>query len=220
MNPLPAADRIPAGFPRHVAINACLALMLLAWHRPAAASSFIDYGGFGKYKLSPANGGGCVSAVIGTTLPGKNFNVVVNYAGRQFTDKAEFNKAYFGFTTLDKKHDIAQTAFRASAVMLCLKPGDYDIIGIEMSRMTSTQPIRMPFTVIAGKNRYLGRLIFHRDAARALSCGSIAADGVEIQDQFTLDAPLIAKLKGAAAPEPAVLDATRGEPYFYRCGES
>lgn len=194
--------------------------MLLTTHLPATASSFSDYGGFGKYKQSLAKGGGCVSAVIGTTLPGKNFNVIVNFAGRQFSDKAEFNKAYFGFTTLDKKHDIQQNAFRASAVMLCLKPGDYDIIGIEMNRMTSTQAIRMPFTVTAGKNRYLGRLIFHRDAARAATCGSFGTDGVEIQDQFALDAPLIAKLNGAISPEPALLDAALGKPYFYRCGES
>ena len=186
----------------------------------ANASSFVDYGGFGKYKQGVAKGGGCISAVIGTTLPGKNFNVVVNFASRESGDKAEFNKAYFGFTTLDKKHDLVDGKLRASAVMLCLKPGQYDIIGIEMNRQISTQPIRMPFTVTAGKNHYLGRLIFHSDTVRALSCGSLASNGVEIQNQFLQDSALIAKLKGAPPPEASLLDAAHGMPYFYSCKQS
>ncbi len=197
----------------------CLCYMLTI-SGAATASSFVDYGGFGKYKQGIAKGGGCISAVIGTTIPGKNFNVIVNYASKESGDKAEFNKGYFGFSTLDKKHDLVDGKLRASAVMLCLKPGEYNIIGIEMNRQMSTQPIRIPFTVTAGKNHYLGRLLFHNDTVRAVSCGSLASNGVEIQNQYLQDSALIASLKGALPPEASLLDASRGMPYFYSCKQS
>ncbi|MEY3372005.1 MAG: hypothetical protein RLZZ537_473, partial [Pseudomonadota bacterium] len=132
-------------------------------------------------------------------------------------EKARFNKAYFGFTTLNKKHDIDTDSLRASAFQMCLKPGNYDIIGIEARSMESAKEVRMPFTVEAGKNVYLGSLIFHNDAVKALACGSINSQGVEIRDEFSRDTPLILGLKGAIAPASKVLDAAKGQPYFYRC---
>jgi hypothetical protein len=181
------------------------------------AKSFEDYGGFGKYKQSLADGGGCISGTIGTSIPGKNFNAIVYFAGKQYGEKAKFNKAYFGFSTFDKKHDIDDGKLRASAFQLCLIPGEYEIIGIELRGMESTQEVRMPFTVVAGKNAYLGSLVFHSDAVKAISCGSINSQGVEIRDEFPRDTPLILRLKAAIAPEINILDATLGRPYFYRC---
>lgn len=181
------------------------------------ASAFTDYGGFGKYRQNASEGGGCISGTVGTSIPGKNFNTIVYFAGSQYGEKARFNKAYFGFTTLDKKHDINTGPLRASAFQMCLKPGNYEIIGIEVRGMESTTEIRLPFTVEAGKNVYLGSLIFHSDAVKALACGSINSQGVEIRDEFSRDTPLILRLKGAIAPESKVLDAARGQPYFYRC---
>jgi hypothetical protein len=181
------------------------------------ASAFTDYGGFGKYKQSLQDGGGCISGTIGTSIPGKNFNTIVYFAGSQYGEKARFNKAYFGFTTLDKKHDIDSGTLRASAFQMCLKPGNYDIIGIEARGMESAKEVRLPFTVEAGKNVYLGSLIFHSDAVKALACGSINSQGVEIRDEFSRDTPLILGLKGAIAAEAKVLDAAKGPPYFYRC---
>jgi hypothetical protein len=192
-------------------------MLLFAVSGGVQASAFHDYGGFAKYKRSLADGGGCISGMVGTTVPGKNFNVSVNYAGHQYTDEAQFNLAYFGFTTLDKKHDIDDGKLRASAFMLCLEPGEYDIVGVEMRMMTSTQRIRMPFRVDAGKNYYLGRLIFHNGPATALSCGNINPDAVEIMDAFEDDLPHIMKRKGAIAPESRLLDARLGLPYFFSC---
>jgi hypothetical protein len=83
--------------------------------------------------------------------------------------------------------------------------------------MESTQEVRMPFTVVAGKNAYLGSLVFHSDAVKAISCGSINSQGVEIRDEFSRDTPLILRLKAAITPEIRILDATLGRPYFYRC---
>jgi hypothetical protein len=181
------------------------------------AGAFEDYGGFGKYKQSLADGGGCISGTVGTSVSGKNFNTIVYFAGSQYGEKAQFNKAYFGFTTLNKKHDIDNGTLRASAFQMCLKPGNYDIIGIEARGMESAKEVRMPFTVEAGKNVYLGSLIFHNDTVKALACGSINGQGVEIRDELSRDTPLILGLKGAIAPESKVLDAAKGQPYFYRC---
>ena len=199
--------------------TAVFLLLALALSGGADAGSFDDYGGFSKYRQSLADGGGCISGMVGTTLPGKNFNVTVNFAGHQYSEKAQFNKAYFGFSTLDKKHDIDDGRLRASAFMMCLEPGDYDIIGIEVRGMTSTQHIRMPFKVEAGKNRYLGSLVFHSDPMRAASCGSINPDAVEIKDDYARDLPMIMKRKGATAPETHLLDAKQGMPYFFICPE-
>jgi hypothetical protein len=181
------------------------------------AGAFEDYGGFGKYKQNLADGGGCISGTVGTSVSGKNFNSIVYFAGSQYGEKAQFNKAYFGFTTLNKKHDIDNGTLRASAFQMCLKPGNYDIIGIEARGMESAKEVRMPFTVEAGKNVYLGSLIFHNDTVKALACGSINGQGVEIRDELSRDTPLILGLKGAIAPESKVLDAAKGQPYFYRC---
>jgi hypothetical protein len=189
----------------------------LATSLDVQADAFEDYGGFGKYKQSLADGGGCISGTVGTSISGKNFNTIVYFAGSQYGEKARFNKAYFGFTTLNKKHDIDTDSLRASAFQMCLKPGNYDIIGIEARGMESTKEVRMPFTVEAGKNVYLGSLIFHYDAVKALACGSINSQGVEIRDEFSRDTPLILRLKGAIAPASKVLDAAKGQPYFYRC---
>lgn len=189
----------------------------LAASMDSHAGAFEDYGGFGKYRQSLADGGGCISGTVGTSMPGKNFNTIVYFAGSRYGDKARFNKAYFGFTTLNRKHDIDNGSLRAGAFLMCLKPGDYDIIGIEARGMESAKEIRLPFTVEAGTNVYLGSLIFHDDAAKALACGSINSQGVEIRDEFTRDSSLIIGLKGAIAPVPGVLDAAKGPPYFYRC---
>ena len=198
---------------------ALLSLSFLAGS--ATAGTFTDYGGFGKYKRSLADGGGCVSGTVGSTIPGRNYNVIVNFAAHRFSDKAEFNKAYFGFTTLDKKHGIDAGTLRAGAFMLCLEPGEYDIIGIEMLRAASTRKIRLPFTVEAGKNRYLGSLVFHSDPVHILRCSGLPnQSGVEIQDRFARDLPLIMALKGAIAPEPALLDAGQGLPYFFGCPDA
>lgn len=197
--------------------TAVFLLLALALSDGADASSFDDYGGFSKYRQSLADGGGCISGTVGTSIPGKNFNAIVYFAGSQYGEKARFNKAYFGFTTLDKKHDFDSSTLRASAFQMCLKPGNYDIIGIEARGMESTKEVRMQFTVEAGKNIYLGSLIFHSDAVKALACGSINSQGVEIRDEFSRDTPLILGLKGAIAAEAKVLDAAKGPPYFYRC---
>lgn len=198
---------------------ALLSLSLVAGG--ANASTFTDYGGFGKYKQSLADGGGCVSGTVGSTIPGKNYNVIVNFAARRYGDKAKFNKGYFGFTTLDKKHGIDDGKLRAGAFMLCLEPGEYDIIGIEMLRAASSRPISMPFTVEAGKNRYLGSLVFHADPVHILLCSGLPnLSGVEVQDRLARDRPLIMALKGASEPEPAVLDAGQGQPYFFRCPDA
>ena len=198
---------------------ALLPLFLLAGG--ANASTFTDYGGFGKYRQSLADGGGCVSGTVGSTIPGKNYNVLVNFAARRYGDKAKFNKGYFGFTTLDKKHGIDDGTLRAGPFMLCLEPGEYDIIGIEMLRAASSRPIRLPFTVEAGKNRYLGSLVFHADPVHILLCSGLPnLSGVEVQDRFARDRPLILALKGAPEPEPAVLDASLGLPYFFRCPDA
>jgi hypothetical protein len=199
--------------------TAVFLLLALALSGGADAGSFDDYGGFSKYRQSLADGGGCISGMVGTTLPGKNFNVTVNFAGHQYSEKAQFNKAYFGFSTLDKKHDIDDGKLRASAFMMCLEPGDYDIIGIEVRGMTSTQHIRMPFKVEAGTNRYLGSLVFHSDPIRAASCGRINPDAVEIQHNYARDLPFIMKRKGAITPESRILDAKQGAPYFFSCPE-
>lgn len=183
-----------------------------------SAGSFDDYGGFGKYKRSLADGGGCISGMIGTTIPGKNFNTLVNFAAHRYTEKAAFNKAYFGFTTLNKKHDIIEGPLRASAFMMCLEPGEYDIIGIELKQTLSTVPIRMPFTVIAGRNIYLGRLVFSQDLVHNLGCSGVPNQfGVEIQNAFDSDLPFIMSRKGAIRPEPKILDARQGTPYFFSC---
>jgi hypothetical protein len=189
----------------------------LATSQNLQASAFEDYGGFGKYKQSLADGGGCISGTIGTSIPGKNFNVIVYFAGSQYGEKARFNKAYFGFTTLDKKHDIDDGKLRASAFQMCLKPGSYEIIGIEARGMESAQEVRMPFKVETGKNVYLGSLVFHSDAVMAIGCGSINKDGVEIRDEFSRDQHLILRRKGAIAAESRLLDAAMGKPYFYHC---
>lgn len=184
----------------------------------ASAGSFDDYGGFGKYKRSLADGGGCISGTIGTTIPGKNFNTLVNFAAHRYTENAEFNKAYFGFTTLNKNHDLIDGQLRASAFMMCLEPGDYDIIGIELKQMTSKTPIRMPFTVVAGKNMYLGRLIFSQDLLYNLNCSGFPNQfGVEIQNKFDQDLGFIMNRKGAITPQPQILDASLGAPYFFSC---
>lgn len=193
-------------------------ILTLALCQAASAGSFDDYGGFGKYKRSLADGGGCISGVIGTTIPGKNFNTLVNFAARRHTDKAVFSKAYFGFTTLDRKHDIVDGQFRASAFMMCLEPGNYDIVGVELKQMASKLPIRMPFTVAAGKNHYLGRLIFSEDLARNMACSGLPEQfAVEIQDAFDKDLPYILKRNGAITAEPQILNAKDGAPYFFSC---
>jgi len=194
--------------------------LLAAFSSTAHASAFVDYGGFGKYRQRMSDGGGCISGTIGTTIPGKNFNFVVNYAEHERTDKAQFSKGYFGFTTLDKKHDIKTPALRASAFMLCLKPGNYDIVGIEWSRTESTLPIRMPFTVEAGSNLYLGSLILHNTAIADVSCGKMPGTlAVEVQDQWQRDMPLIMRLKDAVPAKPTRLDVQKGTPYFYTCAD-
>ncbi len=199
-------------------IGTAFMLLTMAFTQAVSAGSFDDFGGFGKYKRSLADGGGCISGMIGTTIPGKNFNTLVNFAAQRYAEKAEFNKAYFGFTTLNKNHDIIDGPLRASAFMMCLEPGDYDIIGIELKQMTSKIPIRMPFTVIAGKNIYLGRLLFSQDLVHNLSCSGLPDQfAVEIQNTFDSDLPFIMKRKGAITPEPQILDAMQGAPYFFSC---
>jgi hypothetical protein len=111
----------------------------LAASMDVKAGAFEDYGGFGKYKQNLADGGGCISGTVGTSVSGKNFNSIVYFAGSQYGEKARFNKAYFGFTTLNKKHDIDNGTLRASAFQMCLKPGNYDIIGIEARGMESAK---------------------------------------------------------------------------------
>lgn len=198
--------------------GAAFMITAMMFTQAASAGSFDDYGGFGKYKRSIADGGGCISGTIGTTIPGKNFNTLVNFAAHRYAEKAEFNKAYFGFTTLDKKHDIIDGSLRASAFMMCLEPGDYDIIGIELKQMISKTPIRMPFTVVAGKNMYLGRLIFSQDLLHNLNCSGFPTQfGVEIQNTFDQDLGFIMNRKGAIGPEPQILVAEQGNPYFFSC---
>jgi hypothetical protein len=198
--------------------GAAIMVSAMAFIQPASAGSFDDYGGLGKYRRSLAEGGGCISGMIGTTIQGKNFNTLVNFAAYRYTEKAVFNKAYFGFTTLNKKHDIIDGPLRASAFMMCLEPGDYNITGIELQQMTSKVPIRMPFTVIAGKNLYLGRLIFSQDLVHNLNCSGLPTQfGVEIQNTFDQDLGFIMNRKGAIVPEPWILDAEQGSPYFFSC---
>ena len=193
-------------------------ILTLAFAQTVSAESFDDYGGLGKYKRSLADGGGCISGMIGTTIPGKNFNTLVNFAAHRYTEKALFNKAYFGFTTINKKHDIIDGPLRASAFMMCLEPGDYNITSIELKQMTSKVPIRMPFTVVTGKNLYLGRLIFSQDLVHNLNCSGFPDQfAVEIQNTFDDDLPFIMKRKGAITPEPQVLNAMQGAPYFFSC---
>jgi hypothetical protein len=197
--------------------TAVFLLLALALSDGADASSFDDYGGFSKYRQSLADGGGCISGTVGTSIPGKNFNTIVYFAGSRYGEKARFNKAYFGFTALDKKHDLDNSTLRASAFQMCLKPGNYEIIGIEARGMESTKELRMPFTVEAGKNIYLGSLIFHSDPIRTASCGSINPDAVEIVDDYARDLPFIMKRKDAITPESRLLDARQGMPYFFSC---
>lgn len=194
--------------------------LLVAFSDTTYASSFVDYGGFGKYRQRMTDGGGCISGTIGTTMSGKNFNFVVNYAPNEITNRAVFNKGYFGFSTLDKKHDINTPDLRSSAFMLCLKPGNYDIVGFEWSRTESTLPIRMPFRVEAGSNLYLGSFILHDTSIADVACGKMPGTlAVEVQDQWQRDVPLIMQLKDAAPPKPQRLDVQKGSPYFYRCKE-
>lgn len=205
--------------------NACgagLALALLAAVSGADASSFTNYGPiYSSYKKAGDAGGGCISGSIGTTMPGKNFNVMVTFVS-EANAESDLKRAYFGFSTLDKRHDFDDGHERASVFRLCLKPGNYQLVGINAQNSYNTERVHVPFKVEAGKHYYLGSFVFHRATTASFKCNaSMLPLFVEVRDEQVRDLPVIMKPEKSVGIEPEVrlVDPSRGHPYFQSCSD-
>lgn len=195
-----------------------VALALLA--AAAGASSFTHYGPiYSNYKKAGDAGGGCISGSIGTTMPGKNFNVIVTFAS-EANAESNLKRGYFGFTTLDKRHDFDDGQERASVFRMCLKPGNYQLVGMNAQDSYNTQRVHVPFKVEAGKHYYLGSFVFHPATAASAKCNRARLPlFVEVRDEHERDLPVIMKPGKTVGIEPEVrlVDPASGHPYFQRC---
>lgn len=193
----------------------CLLAATLAW-----ASSFTNYGPiYSNYKMAGNAGGGCISGSIGTTIPGKNFDVLVTFVS-EANAESDLKRGYIGFSTLDKRHDVVEGQLRASVFRMCLKPGNYQLVGVNGRSLYSTERVHVPFRVEANKHYYLGSFVFH-EAGAQVQCGPRPPLFVEVRDEHARDLPIIMKPDKTVGIEPEiqVIDPTAGSPYFGTCGE-
>ena len=194
-----------------------------AFVAPTYAGKFIDYGPiFANYEQRAADGGGCISGSIGTTIPGKNFNVIVTFAS-EANANSNAKRGYFGFTTLDKRTDVEVNSLRASIFRMCLKPGRYHLVGINAQNQHNASRVHIPFDVEAGKHFYLGSFIFHTSLTKPEHCSRIPHSlFVEVRDEHERDLPIVEKPGKAIGIQPTVrlIDPSSGAPYFVACGSS
>lgn len=203
-----------------IKVRAGFALALLMAAPMASASSFTFDGTiFADYGKSIAAGGGCIYGSVGTTHPGKNFNFIVTFAAEANVEK-DRKRAYFGFSTLDKRHDFDDGDLRASVFRMCLKPGNYRLVGIDALGMHNTKRVYVPFTVEANKHFYIGSFLFHSATSAPARCKRpVAPVFVEYRDEHVRDLPVIMKSEkfGGIEPEVRVMDPAAGYPYFQSC---
>lgn len=201
-------------------VRAGFALAVLMVAPMVSASSFTFDGTiFADYGKSIAAGGGCIYGSIGTTNPGKNFNVMVTFASEPNAEK-DRKRAYFGFSTLDKRHDFDDGVLRASVFRMCLKPGNYQLVGVNAINMHNTKRVHVPFTVEANKHFYIGSFVFHNATTAPARCKRpLPAVFAEYRDEHVRDIPTIMKSEkfGGVEPEIRIIDPSAGYPYFQNC---
>lgn len=201
-------------------LRVAFALAVLIAAPMASASSFTFDGTiFADYGKSIKAGGGCIYGSIGTTNPGKNFNVIVTFAS-EANAESDRKRAYFGFSTLDKRHDFDDGVLRASVFRMCLKPGKYELVGVNAMGMHNTQRVHVPFTVEADKHLYIGSFVFHRATTAPAGCKRPAPlVFAEYRDEHARDLPVIMKSEkfGGVEPEVRIIDPSVGYPYFQSC---
>ncbi|MGH8604983.1 MAG: hypothetical protein ACREXR_20010 [Gammaproteobacteria bacterium] len=198
-----------------------LTLLLLAVSLYAPASSISNYGPVYAGLKQRGSGGGCITGTVGTTLPGKNFNMTVSFAA-EGNSEGHFKLGSFGLTLTDKRHDVVVGPLRASAFRMCLKPGRYEIIAMKADTTFSKTRVRVPFEVVGGEDVYLGSFIFHNAESNPQRCpGAPYRLYVEVRDESARDLLLVAKL--AKSPDTRtkvdVVDSSAGAPYFIECGQ-
>lgn len=183
-------------------------------------SSYSFYGTvFANYKQEANKGGGCISGSVGTTVPGKNFNFTVNFAS-EANNSSSVKLAYFGFTTLDKRHDVVVDTLRASVFRMCLKPGNYELVGISALGQYSVDRVHVPFKVEAGKHIYIGSFVLHTAESRPEKCSQVLRRMfVEVRDEHLRDLPIIMKPEKSVGIDPtvSVVASSTGQPYFVSC---
>lgn len=194
-------------------LRVCVALLVLPF--AATAGTITSHGPFySSYKLSPANGGGCVSGTIGDAVPGNRRAEVYFIAEADVASPRK--SASFAYVDDAGEDDFLPGI---AAFTLCLKPGNYRIYGIATESVFSRERFSIPFQVVSGKNFYLGNFMFY-GYAHDPDCEDDSTNVfVGFRDEFARDLPHLAGgPDGASLPvEKRLIDPAGGAPYFARC---